>query len=92
MTMGISSGLKSLQFIYESRLWLLIPLCILWAAYAIRLGRQRNKLLRLWLLVLPMVILPLLLPLCLLMVFAKRPSKRQELDTQADHSAEQPAS
>ena len=59
--MEISASLKLLRFFYEARLYLLIPLCILWAAYAIRLLRQRNKLLRLWLLALPMVILPLYL-------------------------------
>ncbi|MBQ4479500.1 MAG: hypothetical protein II943_02570 [Victivallales bacterium] len=57
--MEISASLKLLRFFYEARLYLLIPLCILWVAYAIHLGRQRDKLLRLWLLALPMVILPL---------------------------------
>lgn len=60
--MEITSYLRVLRFIYETRLWLLISMGILLGSITVYLTwKKRSEFLCLWLLVLPMFILPLIL-------------------------------
>ena len=57
--MEIPASLKIFNFIYECRLWLLVPLAIAWFVYAAILLRRRKHFFFVWLLALPLVILPI---------------------------------
>ena len=57
--MEIPASLKIFNVIYECRLWLLVPLAIAWFVYAAILLRRRKHLFFVWLLALPLVILPI---------------------------------
>ena len=57
--MEIPASLKIFNIIYECRLWLLVPLAIAWFVYAAILLRRRKHFFFVWLLALPLVILPI---------------------------------
>lgn len=57
--MEIPASLKIFNIIYECRLWLLVPLAIAWFIYAAILLRSRKHFFFVWLLALPLVILPI---------------------------------
>ena len=57
--MEIPASLKIFNIIYECRLWLLVPLAIAWFVYAAILLRSRKHFFFVWLLTLPLVILPI---------------------------------
>ena len=57
--MEIPASLKIFNIIYECRLWLLVPLAIAWFVYAAILLRSRKHFFFVWLLALPLVILPI---------------------------------
>ena len=56
--MNIPLLLRIFNIIYECRLWVLVPLAIAWFAYAVLLLRQKKKMFFLWLLALPLIIMP----------------------------------
>ena len=55
---SIPLQLRIFNIIYECRMWVLIPLAIAWFTYAVLLLRQRKKIFFLWLLALPLLIMP----------------------------------
>ena len=57
--MNIPDDLKIFSFIYEYRLWVLLPLVILWAVGGFYLLFRLKKLFFLWLLIFPLVLQPL---------------------------------
>ena len=57
--MTIPADLKIFSFIYEYRLWVLLPLVILWAVGGFYLLFRLKKLFFLWLLIFPFVLSPL---------------------------------
>jgi hypothetical protein len=57
--MEIPASLKIFNIIYECRLWLLVPLAIAWFVYAAILLRHGKHFFFVWLLALPLAILPL---------------------------------
>lgn len=57
--MEIPASLKIFNIIYECRLWLLVPLAIAWFVYAAILLCRRKHFFFVWLLALPLVILPI---------------------------------
>ena len=58
-SMEIPASLKIFNIIYECRLWLLVPLAITWFVYAAILLHRRKHFFFVWLLALPLVILPI---------------------------------
>ena len=57
--MTVPADLKIFSFIYEYRLWVLLPLVILWAVGGFYLLFRLKKLFFLWLLIFPLVLSPL---------------------------------
>ena len=57
--MTVPADLKIFSFIYEYRLWVLLPLVILWAVGGFYLLFRLKKLFFLWLLIFPLMLQPL---------------------------------
>ena len=57
--MTVPADLKIFSFIYEYRLWVLLPLLVLWTAGGFYLLLKLKKLFFLWLLIFPLVLQPL---------------------------------